>query len=104
MFVAVGAVAVVTWAGEEEVQHRADACGPACFVVGSAVNAFKMKGFAGFPTVGAEAACELFGVFEGLGAFVVADVEPHTGAVPDVGGVLVEVAEDGFVVPPDAGA
>lgn len=88
---------------EEEFEHGDYAAGPAGFVVGSAMDALEVEGLAGEPSVGFEAAIELFGVFEGAVAFAVAYVEPDAGALPDLGGAFVEVAEDALVVPPDAG-
>ena len=88
---------------EQEFQHRAYAARPACFVVGAAVDLLEVQRLAGTPVIGFEAPIEVLHVVQGAAPFVVAHIESHAGAVPDFGGALVEVAEDAFVVPPDAG-
>ena len=69
----------------------------------AAVDFFEVQGFAGDPVVGFEAAVQVLHIVEGAAAFVVAYIEPDAGAIPDFRGALVQVAEDAFVVPPDAG-
>lgn len=89
--------------GEKKTEHGADALGPAGFVVSATVDALEVEVGSLLPAVGAKTASELFRIVESFVAFLVADVEPEFGTVPDLRSVFVEIAKDGFAIPPDAG-
>lgn len=88
---------------KQEAQHGPDAPCPTGFVVSSLRKALEVQILAVAPSIRAQAAGEVFGVLNGAPALFFSHIEPYTRPFPDLRRELVEGAEDGFVVPPDAG-
>jgi len=69
----------------------------------TALDLFEMEVLAGLPPIRFQATGEVLDISQCFLSLAIADIEPYSRALPDLGRVLIQISKNALMVPPDAG-